>query len=112
MLGMHLADLGAEVIKVEDTQRGDYTRVIGPSSKRGPTFLHLRWNRGKRSIALDLRTEEGARVFRELVHASEVVIEGMRAGALARRGLGYEELSREQPSLVFCSLSGFGQTGP
>jgi crotonobetainyl-CoA:carnitine CoA-transferase CaiB-like acyl-CoA transferase len=112
MLGMHLADLGADVIKVEDPQRGDYTRHIGAASAGGVSFMHLRWNRGKRSIAIDLRGDEGAGVFRELVARSEVVIEGLRAGALERRGLGFDQLVKHQPALVFCSLSGFGQTGP
>jgi crotonobetainyl-CoA:carnitine CoA-transferase CaiB-like acyl-CoA transferase len=112
MLGMHLVDLGADVIKVEDPDRGDYTRQVGATRAGGLSFLHLRWNRGKRSVVVDLRTPEGTDVFRELVGQSEVVIEGLRAGALERRGVGYEALARQQPALVFCSLSGFGQTGP
>src|SRR5438874_8685510 len=111
-LGMHLADLGAEVIKVEEPGRGDYTRSIGASRLDGVSFLHLRWNRGKQSVAVDLRSADGAAVFRDLVAKSEVVIEGLRAGALARRGLGYDDLRAVNPALVFCSLSGFGQTGP
>jgi len=112
MLGMHLADLGADVIKVEDPERGDYTRWVGAAKSGDLSFLHLRWNRGKRSIVVDLRTPDGADVFRDLVAECEVVVEGLRAGALERRGLGYEALSMRQPALVFCSLSGFGQTGP
>ena len=112
MLGMHLADLGAEVIKVEPPGAGDYTRQVGAARAGGLSFLHLRWNRGKRSIVIDLRTPEGADVFRDLVRASEVVIEGMRAGALERRGLGTDELHAVNPALVVCCLSGFGQTGP
>jgi len=111
-LGMHLADLGADVIKVEMPGRGDYTHSVGGVRGGGLSVLHLRWNRGKRSLALDLRTEEGASVFLDLVRESEVVIEGMRAGALAKRGLGYERLREVNPALVFCALSGFGQTGP
>ncbi|MGQ0804543.1 MAG: CaiB/BaiF CoA transferase family protein [Actinomycetota bacterium] len=112
MVGMHLADLGADVVKVEDPGRGDYTRVVGGAKAGDLSFLHLRWNRGKRSVALDLRDPEGAAVFRDLVRASEVVIEGQRPGALARRGLGYDDLTAVNPALVFLSLSGFGQTGP
>jgi crotonobetainyl-CoA:carnitine CoA-transferase CaiB-like acyl-CoA transferase len=111
-LGMHLADLGADVVKVEEPGRGDYTREVGGVRLGGLSILHLRWNRGKRSIALDLRTEGGAAVFRDLAARAEVVIEGLRAGALARRGLGYDRLREINPALVFCSLSGFGQTGP
>ena len=112
MLGMHLADLGADVIKVEEPGRGDYTRSVGAARAGGLSFLHLRWNRGKRSIGIDVRSPSGAEVFRDLVGASEVVVEGLRAGALARRGLGYEALASLNPAVVFCSLSGFGQTGP
>jgi crotonobetainyl-CoA:carnitine CoA-transferase CaiB-like acyl-CoA transferase len=112
MLGMHLADLGADVVKVEDPGAGDYTRHVGAAQAGALSFLHLRWNRGKRSVVIDLRTPEGADVFRDLVSSSEVVIEGLRAGALERRGLGYEALTAIKPSLVFCSLSGVGQTGP
>ena len=111
-LGMHLADLGADVIKVEMPGRGDYTHSVGGVRVGGLSVLHLRWNRGKRSLALDLRSDDGAAVFLDLVRESEVVIEGMRAGALAKRGLGYERLREVNPALVFCALSGFGQTGP
>ena len=112
MLGMHLADLGADVVKVEEPGRGDYTRAVGGARLADVSMLHVRWNRGKRSIAIDLRQPEGVTVFRELVAASEVVIEGLRAGALERRGLGYDALRAVNPALVFVSLSGFGQTGP
>jgi crotonobetainyl-CoA:carnitine CoA-transferase CaiB-like acyl-CoA transferase len=112
MLGMHLADLGADVVKVEDTGAGDYTRHVGATKAGGLSFLHLRWNRGKRSAVLDLRHPDGADTFRDLARWADVVIEGLRAGALARRGLGFNDLAAINPRLVFCSLSGFGQTGP
>ncbi len=112
MLGMHLADLGADVVKVEAPGAGDYTRSVGAARQGGLSFLHLRWNRGKRSVVIDLRAPEGADVFRDLVATADVVIEGMRAGALERRGLGYDALRELKPSIVFCSLSGLGQTGP
>jgi crotonobetainyl-CoA:carnitine CoA-transferase CaiB-like acyl-CoA transferase len=112
MLGMHLADLGADVIKVEDPELGDYTREVGAAKAGDLSFLHLRWNRGKRSLALDLRSSDGVELFCKLVASSDVVIEGLRAGALERRGVGYATLAELRPSLVFCSLSGFGQTGP
>jgi len=112
MVGMHLADLGADVIKVEVPGRGDYTHSVGHARANGVSFLHLRWNRGKRSLALDLRSPEGVEVFLDLVRESEVVIEGMRAGALAKRGVGYEQLRAVNPAIVFCAASGFGQTGP
>jgi crotonobetainyl-CoA:carnitine CoA-transferase CaiB-like acyl-CoA transferase len=112
MLGMHLADLGADVVKVEEPGRGDYTRMVGGAHLGGASMLHVRWNRGKRSIGIDLRQSAGADVFRQLVAVSEVVIEGLRAGALERRGLGYNALAEINPALVFASVSGFGQTGP
>ena len=111
-LGMHLADLGADVIKIEMPGRGDYTHSVGGARFGGLSMLHLRWNRGKRSLVLDLRSDEGAAVFLDLVRESEVVIEGMRAGALAKRGVGYDRLREVNPAIVFCALSGFGQTGP
>jgi crotonobetainyl-CoA:carnitine CoA-transferase CaiB-like acyl-CoA transferase len=112
MLGMVLADLGADVVKVEQPGRGDYTREVGAARVNRTSLLHLRWNRGKRSLALDLRHPDGVAVFLDLARTSEVVVEGLRAGALARRGLGVEALRAVNPALVYCSLSGFGQTGP
>ena len=112
MVGMHLADLGADVIKVEMPGRGDYTHSVGYLRAGGLSFLHLRWNRGKRSLVLDLRAPEGVEVFLDLARGADVVLEGMRAGALAKRGLGYERLRAVNPALVFCATSGFGQTGP
>ena len=109
--GMHLADLGAEVIKVEAPGQGDPARLLG-KPYRGEAPATRRWNRGKRSLTLDLRRPEGAGVFRELVRCSDAVIEGMRPGSLARRGLDYETLRAEQPRLVFLSLSGWGESGP
>jgi len=109
--GMHLADLGADVIKVESPGLGDPARLLGkPYRGEGPATR--RWNRGKRSLSLDLRRPEGAAVFRELVRQSDAVIEGMRPGSLERRGLGYEALRELQPRLVFLSLSGWGESGP
>ncbi|GLY70505.1 CaiB/BaiF CoA transferase family protein [Amycolatopsis taiwanensis] len=111
-LGQHLADLGADVIKVEAPGNGDYVRKLAWPIVRGNSLLHWRWNRGKRSLALDLRTSEGVEVFEELVCNADVVVEGMRPGALARRGLGYDRLRRLNPAVVFCALSGYGGSGP
>ena len=109
--GMHLADLGAEVIKIEAPGLGDPARLLG-KPYRGEAPATRRWNRGKRSLSLDLRRPEGAAVFRELAGHADAVIEGMRPGALDRRGLGYEALRAENPKLVFLSLSGWGESGP
>jgi crotonobetainyl-CoA:carnitine CoA-transferase CaiB-like acyl-CoA transferase len=113
-LGGLLADLGARVIKVEDDQ-GDPIRAGGEwalGGPDGPGLLHLRWNRGKQSVQLNLKTAEGVEAFRDLAASASVVVEGMRAGTLDRLGLGYEQLSKINPSLVFCSLSGLGSFGP
>lgn len=107
----HLADLGADVIKVEPP-KGDYVRRMTWPIIQGVSLMHLHINRGKRSIAIDLKHPEGVRVFRELVATAEVVVEAMRPGALARLGVGYEQLSAELPHLVFCTVSGYGATGP
>lgn len=110
-LAMHLADLGAEVIKVEgpggDPLRSTTWPMVGDVS-----LMHLHINRSKQSVGIDLRTEAGARVFEALVCTADVVIEGMRPGALERLGLGYQHLRGINPRLVFCSISGFGSTGP
>jgi crotonobetainyl-CoA:carnitine CoA-transferase CaiB-like acyl-CoA transferase len=109
---MHLADLGAEVIKVEDPALGDYVRDIGRAPGEEASRLHRHWNRGKRSLTLDLRKPAGATVFEELVCRSDIVIEGLRPGSLERRGVGYARLREIKPSLVFVSICGFGQHGP
>ena len=106
-----LADLGAEVIKVEPPQ-GDYIRQMTWPIVNGTSLMHWHISRGKRSITLDLRTEEGADVFRELVRDADAVIEAMRPGGLAKRGLGYEDLKAINPKIVFCTISGYGMTGP
>lgn len=113
-LGGYLADFGARVIKVEPPE-GDPLRYAGPLSAGAPDgfgYMHLRWNRGKQSIVLDLATPDGAAQFRTLAAKADVVIEGMRAGVLDRMGLGYAALKPLNPKLVFCSVSGMGRTGP
>jgi crotonobetainyl-CoA:carnitine CoA-transferase CaiB-like acyl-CoA transferase len=111
-LGALLADLGADVVKVEPPGEGDYVRRMAWPIIDGISILHWHCNRGKRSLALDLRKPEAVELYLDLVRGADIVIEGMRAGALARRGLGYEALRAVNPSIVFCSLSGFGSTGP
>jgi crotonobetainyl-CoA:carnitine CoA-transferase CaiB-like acyl-CoA transferase len=107
----HLADLGAEVIKVE-SPAGDYIREMTWPIVEGVSLLHLHVHRGKKSIALDLRTEEGVAVYLDLVRDADAVVEAMRPGALAKRGLGYERLREVNPRIVFCNISGYGSTGP
>ncbi|MDA8356188.1 MAG: CoA transferase [Actinomycetota bacterium] len=108
---MPLVDLGAEVIKVEPPQ-GDYIREMTWPIIEGVSLMHLHINRGKKSIALDLRNEAGAETFRALADSADVVVEAMRPGGLARRGLGYEDLAKSNPRIVFCTISGYGMTGP
>lgn len=113
-VGGHLADLGAEVIKIE-TGAGDGARLGGDRAVGGPDgpgFLHLRWNRGKKSVELDLRSEEGRADFLRLAGVCDAVIEGTRAGYLERLGLGWEVLRERNPALVFCAISGTGADGP
>ena len=113
-LGGYLADMGAEVIKVEGRD-GDPVRHAGSpavGTPDGVSLLHLRWNRGKKSLGLNLKSVEGAALFLQLAAQSDVVIEGMRAGVLERLGLGYDALRALNPRLVFCSISGLGGSGP
>jgi len=107
----HLADLGAEVIKVEPPS-GDYIREMTWPIVEGVSLMHLHISRGKRSITLDLRTEEAKAVFIDLVRSADAVVEAMRPGGLERRGLGYETLRAHNPALVFITISGYGMTGP
>jgi crotonobetainyl-CoA:carnitine CoA-transferase CaiB-like acyl-CoA transferase len=114
-LGGCLADMGASVIKVEQPPEGDGIRYGGPTAVGtdvGFGYLHLRWNRGKQSVGINLRTEGGANVFRRLVSEADVVIEGHRAGTIEKLGFGYEALKLLNPKIIFCSLSGMGQSGP
>lgn len=107
------ADLGAEVIKVEEPGRGDYARATPPywgESGVGTYFLLL--NRNKKSLALNLKAEAGKEVFRRLVRTADVVLEGFRPGVMDRLGLGWEALRALNPRLVYCALSGYGQDGP
>jgi len=106
-----LADLGADVIKVEPPS-GDYIRQMTWPIVEGTSLMHLHISRGKRSITLDLRTEEGRAVFLELVASADAVIEAMRPGGLERRGVGFEACRAVNPRIVFCTISGYGMTGP
>ena len=110
-LTTHLADLGADVIKIEPPQ-GDYGRRMTWPIVEGVSLLFLHVSRGKRSVVLDLRTEAGKDAFRELVRGADAVVEGMRPGGLDRRGLGFEQLREVNPRIVFVTISGYGMTGP
>ncbi|HEY8122753.1 MAG TPA: CoA transferase [Myxococcota bacterium] len=110
-IGTHLSDLGAEVIKVE-SPAGDYIRDMTWPMIEGVSLLHLHVHRGKQSIVLDLKTPQGVQLYKDLVAKSDVVIEAMRPGSLAARGLGYQDLRAINPKIVFCNISGYGATGP
>jgi crotonobetainyl-CoA:carnitine CoA-transferase CaiB-like acyl-CoA transferase len=112
LLGMHLADLGAEVIKIEQPPGGDYLRDIGARKIGGINLMHLRWNRGKKSLLLDLKRPEGQALLHRLAAGSHVFIDGLRAGAVARCGADYETIRTVNPPIIYCSLSGTGQSGP
>jgi crotonobetainyl-CoA:carnitine CoA-transferase CaiB-like acyl-CoA transferase len=107
----HLADLGAEIIKVEPPQ-GDYVREMTWPIVEGVSLMHLHVNRGKRSLTLDLRRPEAVEVYLDLVRGADAVVEAMRPGGLERRGLGYDRLREVNPRIVFCTISGYGMTGP
>lgn len=108
---LHLADLGADVVKIEDTGEGDYARSMGAKPGETSAFFRL-VNRNKRALRLDLKQAEGVAVFRRLTLSADVVIEGFRPGVMDKLGIGYDALAEINPRLVFCSISGYGQDGP
>jgi CoA:oxalate CoA-transferase len=110
MMGKLLADLGAEVIKIEIAPRGDMMRYYGPPSGQSTVFLSE--NRGKRSLCFDLKRAEGTELMRDLVRHADVLIENWTPGVLAKYGVSYDALAPLNPRLIMCSLSGFGQSGP
>ncbi len=114
-----LADLGAEVIKIERPGVGDETRQWGPpwlkdrgGNATGESAYYLGCNRGKHSVTVDMTRDEGRDLLRELAQQSDVLIENFKTGGLAGKGLGYTDLAALNPALIYCSITGFGQTGP
>ena len=105
---MLLSDLGADVVKVERPGEGDETRAWGPPTAGGESAYFLAVNRGKRSVALDLARVEGQEVAQRLARSADVVVENFRPGTAERLGVGYEQLTRENSGLVYCSIAGFG----
>lgn len=106
-----LADLGADVVKVEEPERGDYIRWTPPLVD-GEGAAHRALNRGKRSVTVNLKSAEGAGVLRRLVKEADALVESFRPGVLDRLGVGYRALSELNPRLVYCALTGYGQDGP
>ena len=109
---MLLADMGADVIKIEKPAGGDDTRYMGPPFVGGESAAFLAMNRNKRSVVLDFKQKGGLEAARRLASDADVMIENYRAGTMDRLGLGYEEMSTANPALIYCSISGFGRTGP
>ena len=114
-----LADLGAEVLKVEDTGMGDYIRWAPPyygdeeqASLGTRSALYLSLNRGKRSVRLDLKSDAGREALLRLVRDHDVVLDGFRPGVLDRLGVGYERMAEANPGIVYCAITGYGQDGP
>ena len=110
--GLMLADMGAEVIKVEKVPGGDDSRSFLPPEIEGESAAFMMMNRNKRGIAVDLKHEEGKAVLRRLVGSADALIENYRTGTMERLGLGYETLRQENPGLIYCEISGFGRSGP
>ena len=110
--GLMLADLGADVIKVEKIPGGDDTRSFLPPAVGDESAAFLMMNRNKRGVAVDLKSEDGKRVLHRLLENADVLTESYRRGAMERMGFGYEALKHDYPRLVYCSVSGFGRTGP
>jgi crotonobetainyl-CoA:carnitine CoA-transferase CaiB-like acyl-CoA transferase len=108
---MLLGDLGAAVLKIEPP-KGDDSRYWGPPFVDGESAYFLAVNRNKKGLTLDLKTKEAVEIVLSLVDSSDVVIENFRPGAMGRLGLGYEALRARNPRLVYCSISGYGQSGP
>lgn len=109
---MILGDLGAEVIKVEAPGGSDDTRSWGPPFKNGVSAYYLSINRNKKSITIDLKSEEGIKKIQELIKISDVIINNFKTGTMDRFGLAYEDVEKINPKIVYCSITGFGQTGP
>jgi alpha-methylacyl-CoA racemase len=110
-LTMILADMGADVVKVEDPRMGDYMRVMPPM--KGPlSGRFIAVNRGKRSIALDLKSPAGRAAFERMAERADVIVESFRPGVMDKLGVGYAALAAKNPKIVVCSISGYGQTGP
>lgn len=109
---MMLGDMGADVVKIELPGTGDETRQWGPPFQEGESSYFLSVNRNKRSVTLDLKSAEGTQALRGLVERADVLVENFRPGTMERLGWSYEQAARLNPSLVYCSISGFGQDGP
>ena len=109
---MMLADMGADVVKVEKPNGGDDTRRMGPPFIEGESAAFLGINRNKRSIVIDLRSDAGRELAQRMARESDILVQNFRPGAIERMGLGYEQVREINPAIVYCTISGFGATGP
>jgi len=112
MCSLHLADMGADVIKIEDPGLGDYSRHRRGDQKAGLAPIFDQINRNKRSLKLDLKQPEGVQAFMDLAAEAHVVMEGFRPGVMSRLGIDFPQLRERNPAIVFCAISGYGQDGP
>ena len=110
--GMTLGDYGAEVIKIERTEGGDESRAWTPNFPNGISYYFASANRNKRSLCIDLKQPEGVAIVQQLAKEADILVNNFRVGVLERLGLGYEELEKINPRLIYCTISGFGPTGP
>jgi crotonobetainyl-CoA:carnitine CoA-transferase CaiB-like acyl-CoA transferase len=110
--GLLLADLGAEVIKIEKTPAGDDTRNFLPPDINGEAAAFMMMNRNKKGIALNLKDKDGVEIFKKMVKNSDVVLENFRKGTLEKLGIGYDVMSKINPKIILCEISGYGRTGP
>ena len=109
---MCLADLGAEIWKIENIKGGDDTRAWSVPNYKGVSTYYLCANRGKQSIAIDLKSSEGRQIVLDLAARADIIVENFRAGTVERLGIDYESISKTNPGVIYCSISGYGQTGP
>jgi formyl-CoA transferase len=109
---MLLADMGADVVKVERPGAGDDTRAFGPPFVNGESAYFMSINRNKRSLTLNLKEDKARQILRQLLETVDVVVENFRPGTMESFGFGYEAVHDFNPALVFCSISGYGHTGP
>lgn len=109
---MMFADLGAEVIHIESERRVDLMRIMPPYDKDRESYIHQHLNRSKKSLQINLKSDEGTHIIKKLVQDYDIVIEGFRPGVMKRLGIDYETLRKINPRLIYCAITGYGQTGP
>lgn len=112
MATMMFADLGADIIHIESSKRVDLMRIMPPYDDDREAYIHQHINRSKQSLTLDLKTPEAVKIIKSLVSDYDIIIEGFRPGVMQRLGLGYEDLKEVNSKLIYCSITGYGQTGP